>query len=33
VGGAHSDDERISIRSLETMTEFIWNAVLEVAAR
>jgi len=32
-GGAHSDDERISIRSLETMTQFIWNAVLEVAAR
>lgn len=33
LGGAHSDDERLSVRSLETMTEFLWNAVLEVAAR
>jgi acetylornithine deacetylase/succinyl-diaminopimelate desuccinylase-like protein len=33
LGGAHSDDERLSIRSLETMTEFLWNAVLEVAAK
>jgi acetylornithine deacetylase/succinyl-diaminopimelate desuccinylase-like protein len=32
LGGAHSDDEHISVRSLMTLIEFLWNAVLEVAA-
>jgi acetylornithine deacetylase/succinyl-diaminopimelate desuccinylase-like protein len=32
LGGAHSDDEHISVRSLMTMIEYLWNAVLEVAA-
>jgi acetylornithine deacetylase/succinyl-diaminopimelate desuccinylase-like protein len=32
VGGAHSDDEHISVRSLETLIEFLWNAVLELAS-
>jgi acetylornithine deacetylase/succinyl-diaminopimelate desuccinylase-like protein len=31
-GGAHSDDERIATRSLIRMLEFLWYAVLEVAA-
>jgi len=33
LGGAHSDDENISIRALEKMVEFTWNTVLEVAAQ
>jgi acetylornithine deacetylase/succinyl-diaminopimelate desuccinylase-like protein len=32
LGGAHSDDERISIAGLMKMIEYMWNAVLEVAA-
>jgi acetylornithine deacetylase/succinyl-diaminopimelate desuccinylase-like protein len=32
LGGAHSDDEHIAVRSLMKMTEYIWNAVLEIAA-
>jgi acetylornithine deacetylase/succinyl-diaminopimelate desuccinylase-like protein len=32
LGGAHSDDEHISVRSLMTMIEYLWNTVLEVAA-
>ncbi|MGA2269226.1 MAG: M20/M25/M40 family metallo-hydrolase [Bryobacteraceae bacterium] len=32
LGGAHSDDEHISVRSLMALIEFLWNAVLEVAA-
>jgi acetylornithine deacetylase/succinyl-diaminopimelate desuccinylase-like protein len=32
LGGAHADDERISIHSLETLVEYLWNTVLEVAA-
>jgi acetylornithine deacetylase/succinyl-diaminopimelate desuccinylase-like protein len=32
LGGAHSDNEHISIRSLETMIDYMWNAVIEVAA-
>ena len=32
-GGAHADDERISVRSLSLMTEFLWNAVLRVGAK
>jgi len=32
LGGAHSDDENISIRSLNSLVEFLWNAVIEVAA-
>jgi len=32
LGGAHSDDERISIQGLMKMIEYMWNAVLEVAA-
>ncbi len=31
LGGAHSDDENISIRALEKLVEFTWNTVLEVA--
>jgi acetylornithine deacetylase/succinyl-diaminopimelate desuccinylase-like protein len=33
LGGAHADDENISIRGLEKLIEFTWNAVLEVAAQ
>jgi acetylornithine deacetylase/succinyl-diaminopimelate desuccinylase-like protein len=32
LGGAHSDDENISIRAVDKLVEFTWNAVLEVAA-
>jgi acetylornithine deacetylase/succinyl-diaminopimelate desuccinylase-like protein len=32
VGSAHTDDERIPEGSLEKMLEFLWTAVLEVAA-
>lgn len=32
LGGAHSDDEHISVRALTTLVEYMWNAVLEVAA-
>ena len=32
LGGAHSDDEHISVRSLMKMIEYLWNTVLEVAA-
>ncbi len=32
LGGAHSDDEHISIRALATLVEYMWNAVLGVAA-
>jgi len=31
-GGAHADDERIAVRSLEKLVQFLWLAVLEVAA-
>jgi hypothetical protein len=31
-GGAHSDDERTSDRSLHRFVEFMWNAVNEIAA-
>jgi acetylornithine deacetylase/succinyl-diaminopimelate desuccinylase-like protein len=31
LGGAHSDDEHISVHSLMTMIEYLWNTVLEVA--
>jgi acetylornithine deacetylase/succinyl-diaminopimelate desuccinylase-like protein len=31
-GGAHSDDESISVRSLVKLVEFLWNTVVEVAA-
>ncbi len=30
LGGAHSDNEHISVRSLMTLIEFLWNIVLEV---
>jgi len=30
LGGAHSDDEHISVPALITLIEFIWNIVLEV---
>ena len=33
LGGAHSDDENISIRGLEKLVEFTWDVVLEVAAQ
>jgi acetylornithine deacetylase/succinyl-diaminopimelate desuccinylase-like protein len=32
LGGAHADDERISTAGLMKMIEYMWNAVLEVAA-
>ena len=32
LGGAHADDENISVRALEKLIEFLWNAVIEVAA-
>lgn len=32
LGGAHSDDENISVRSLMKLVEFLWNTVIEVAA-
>ena len=32
LGGAHSDDENISIRALEKLVEFTWNVVMQVAA-
>ncbi len=32
LGGAHADDERLPISSLEKLAEFLWRAVLEVAA-
>ncbi len=31
-GGAHADDERIPVHSLEKLAEFVWRAVIEVAA-
>ena len=31
-GGAHADDEHIAVSSLEKMIEFLWKAVIEVAA-
>jgi acetylornithine deacetylase/succinyl-diaminopimelate desuccinylase-like protein len=31
--GAHSDDERIAESSIPKLAEFLWYAVLEVAAR
>lgn len=31
LGGAHSDDEHISIHALVTLVQYMWNAVLEVA--
>jgi acetylornithine deacetylase/succinyl-diaminopimelate desuccinylase-like protein len=30
--GAHSDDERIDERSIPKLVEFLWRAVLDVAA-
>jgi acetylornithine deacetylase/succinyl-diaminopimelate desuccinylase-like protein len=32
LGGAHADDERLPITSLEKLAEFLWRTVLEVAA-
>jgi acetylornithine deacetylase/succinyl-diaminopimelate desuccinylase-like protein len=32
LGGAHSDDENISIAAHDKMIEFLWNAVIEIAA-
>ena len=32
LGGAHSDDENISVRGLEKLIELTWNAVIDVAA-
>jgi len=31
-GGAHADDERIAVRSLEKLVQFLWFAALEAAA-
>ena len=33
LGGAHSDDENLSVRSLDKLVEYLWSAVLEVAAQ
>lgn len=33
LGGAHADDENISIRGLERLVEFTWDVVLEMAAQ
>jgi len=32
LGGAHSDDENISVNSLNKLVEFLWDTVIEVAA-
>jgi acetylornithine deacetylase/succinyl-diaminopimelate desuccinylase-like protein len=32
LGGAHSDDEHISIPALMTLVQYMWNAVIETAA-
>ncbi len=32
LGGAHSDDENISVKALMKLVEFLWNTVIEVAA-
>jgi acetylornithine deacetylase/succinyl-diaminopimelate desuccinylase-like protein len=32
LGGAHADDEHISVRSLESMIDYMWTAVVDVAA-
>ena len=32
LGGAHADDENISVRALNKLIEFLWNTVIEVAA-
>ena len=32
LGGAHSDDENISVNALMKLVEFLWNTVIEVAA-
>ena len=32
LGGAHADDENISVKALEKLVEFLWNVVIEVAA-
>jgi acetylornithine deacetylase/succinyl-diaminopimelate desuccinylase-like protein len=32
LGGAHSDNENISVRALDKLIEFLWNTVIEVAA-
>jgi len=32
LGGAHSDDEHISIHALTTLIEYMWNAVIEAGA-
>jgi acetylornithine deacetylase/succinyl-diaminopimelate desuccinylase-like protein len=31
LGGAHTDDENIPVRSLMTLIEFLWNSVIEAA--
>jgi acetylornithine deacetylase/succinyl-diaminopimelate desuccinylase-like protein len=31
-GGAHADDENLSVRSMIKLVEFLWNTVIEVAA-
>jgi acetylornithine deacetylase/succinyl-diaminopimelate desuccinylase-like protein len=33
LGGAHSDDENISVRGLDKLVEYMWNAVVSVAAQ
>jgi acetylornithine deacetylase/succinyl-diaminopimelate desuccinylase-like protein len=33
LGGAHTDDEHIPVRSLMSLVEFLWGSVIEVAAQ
>ncbi len=33
IGLAHTDDEHISVRSLEALVEYLWNTVIEIAAK
>jgi acetylornithine deacetylase/succinyl-diaminopimelate desuccinylase-like protein len=30
LGGAHGDDEHISVRSLMALIEYLWNVLMEV---
>ena len=33
LGGAHSDDERIAVASLQKLLQFLWDTVIEMAAK
>jgi acetylornithine deacetylase/succinyl-diaminopimelate desuccinylase-like protein len=32
LGGAHSDNERLAVTSMENLVQFLWAVILEVAA-